>query len=495
MTAGNTLCKVALDVTSLAHPSQIFEKVRESWIPTQKVVVDEILAKIYAGFYEDSFSLFTQDLKKDMALYLFIYPAINTECFSDLNDYRKTGHKRFQTKLPEITHLLHQAKKRFSDKKSLHDTKFQSELLKEAVLSAEIVSCLSEKCGIKSELGYLLASLKYLGRTLLAWNYPKEFSQALHIMKTKSIEASLDTILSNIFGFSPSTLAAKVALEIGLEKEVCEFIGSPSGGDTSKISTSPNRKSLDKLGKICKLGEALAMAHSTIQHPVEEQDITQVIKLIEDQLGKNALNTIYKKTASLLKEKEETNSFLTSGSAVKELVSEKNKITNRVELIRLAKLANLPEETAHTIIRETLDRNTTKEVIRDIFYQMLPAQGIISSLVFVENPLEASLTPVFKKGTTSFIKASPVTLINSSINNQREQRHIIREVFYQKNCWLGEGISLDGDDSVYILAPIPDKNPIGVLYLEGKKDQISAENMEFLGKFTSKCFSYLYSSK
>jgi len=478
-----TLNTPKLDAARSYNKDQVFKKVTDSWIPAQTGMIDEILAKIYAGFYNNSMAVLVDDLKKDLGSYLYVCPTIVDMA---LKEYERgaNGQLELKTILPRVTLLLHQAKKNLRES-NLEDTSdFQREIFNEAVLSAEVVAKLSPEIGLAPDSCHALASLRYIGRVLLAWNYPEEFKEALVILNTKSVEASLDTILTNIFGFSPATLGGRVTLEMGLIKDISDPVET-TRHDTG--SHSNPQRTLDKLRRLCRLGEAFAMAHSSIRHPIQEDKIVEAIKLLKKHHKESALATIYQRV-SVFSIAQTTNYELFVNSSELEGEDEPTRrISEKIELVRLSRLAGIPTEKSRPVIDSLIGNQASDKVIKELFHFLLPEAGIVSNIVFIESPLEGSLIPIFKKGTSSFVKAAVVTLGAYS-----DQKHLARDIFYQKTPWIAEGISIDGDESIFALMPIPEKKPYGVLYLEARRQDIGKDALENLGKFTSKCFALLY---
>jgi hemoglobin-like flavoprotein len=453
------------------HIDSVLERVSESWIPAQGKVIDEIISKMYCGFYEESPELLLSDLKRDVSTYLY-----TTRAFAE-NGYSIRNHK---TTYPVLIPLLNEIKRKFAceDISQHARAPFQMEVLHEAIMSTAVVSELSKECNIEAHTSYSVAMLRHLGRALLAWNYPKEFSHALEILNEKSIESPLDRILSNIFGFSPSSLGGKIILEMGHGKNLVRCI---------HYNQTKKTPAYRQLLHICEIGEKFAMAHSTIQHPIKSKEISEVLSHITNKVGDKGIRRIYQSTSNL---------FQSYSKSYPEIYHSFNKIDQKnftkhlhgkICLTRLARAATIPNKQATALIEMVLEGSHPEKLIKKLFHEILPSLGITSSIVFTVSPLEETLIPIFKKGAPSFIKVEDI-----SIYAFQYKDNLIRDVFTLKKGHTARGISHDQKEKIFTTIPFPAKPPIGVLYLEAGNDLFSKKQIENLSLFVSGILEYFH---
>jgi hypothetical protein len=457
-------------ILASSNLNTVFEKVNTSWIPAQAKVIDEITSKIYCGFYDNSPQTLYSDLKKDISTFLFTARAL-PHSSEKLND---------KAVLTAIIPLLNELKKRHAtpDISSRAVSSFQIEVLHEAIMSATVVSELSAKFSYEEKITYSVAMLRHLGRALLSWNYPHEFREALEVLNKTRLESPLDRVLTNIFGFSPSTLAGKVILEMGFNKEI---LGC--------ISPELDRKNgtYGKLVSLCHLGEVFAMAHSTINHPIDADETSKVLSILSGQLGEEGIRKIYKTTSRLYEAYSKSYPELYDIHTTAESKTYSKNLYPRIHLTRLARAARIDKKEASAIISMVLEKNSPEELIKRLFHNVLPSMGITSSLVFTTSPLEGTLIPIFKKGSPSFIKPEEV-----SVYPLEERFNIVRDCFLYSRSHTSSGISPDKKERVFVLQTFPAKQPVGVLYIEGSNDSLSKKDIEYLSRFAGAVMEYLH---
>jgi hypothetical protein len=431
----------------------VSKKVLSSWIPAQAKVVDEIISKVYCGFYEKSPELLRYDLKKDVSTYLYTLPVFAR------GDESVQGASN---PVNQLVPLLHDVKKRFSRKEILDEPKrtFQLEILHEALMSASVVSEMSGKFSMRENTSYSVAMLRYLGKALIAWNYPKEFYEAIQLLRDKSISSSLDGVLTNIFGFSPSTLGSRIVLEMGVNKELFSYINPEKKGNTATYN---------RLLGLCELGESFAMAHSTIEHPIKADDVSSIISLISDNIGEMGLKRIYSNTSRLYDSYSKSYPQIYVSSIVNEENHIGANLSLKITLSRYARAAKIDKYIASKVINLVTDSKTPEDLIKTVFYKMLPSMGINSSLIFTLSPLERTLIPIFRKATPLFIKPDVIDL-----DPIEENSDIVRACFLESKEYLGEGFGQGSKEKCFSLSQFPEKKPIGVLYLES--DRLTMKN-------------------
>jgi hypothetical protein len=453
------------------HIDSVLEKVSESWIPAQGKVIDEIISKIYCGFYEESPELLLSDLKKDVSTYLY-----STKAFTE-NGYSIRNHKKTY---PLLMPLLNEVKSKFAckDIQQHAHAQFQMEVLHEAIMSSAVVSELSKEQNIEVHTSYTIAMLRHLGRTLLAWNYPKEFTHALEILNEKSIESPLDRILSNIFGFSPSSLGGRIILKMGHENNLVRCI---------HYNQSKKTPAYQKLLDICEMGEKFAMAHSTIQHPIKPKETSEVLSHISNKVGVKGITRIYQSTSNLFQSYCKSYPEIYHSYTKSDQKEFTKNLQGKIYLTRLARAATIPNKQAMSLIEMVLEGSHHAVLIKKLFYEILPSLKVSSSAVFTVSPLEKTLIPIFKKGSPSFIKVEDISIYETHLKD-----NLIRDVFTLRKSHTANGISPDKKEKIFTVTPFSLKSPIGVLYLEAENDLFSKKELINLALFVSGILEYFY---
>ncbi|MDC0357644.1 HDOD domain-containing protein [Oligoflexia bacterium] len=253
------------------------EHVNRLWFPVNNSLFSKIQEGLKKGSYDLGMEFLVEDIKKDFALY--------TYCLRELALQLQEEGVAFYLKDPiEFLEFagLERIKKVFSvDIRTISEhnttrmTPFQAKQFEATVVSASTAEVLAQKTDIDPNSAYFTALLRQLGLTLVAWNYPSVYEEAL---SEQTATDDLDTVISEKLGFSPILLAMALIEEWNPSSELEEAV---SAEDTQGT-----------LGKICRIGEALARANQPETYPSALSDWQMARSAIEASLGVKGFKTI-----------------------------------------------------------------------------------------------------------------------------------------------------------------------------------------------------------
>lgn len=265
--------------------------VNDYWIPCNPVTLKRIQNGLAQGTYNDAVDLLVKDITSDVALFTFCLRellglmkerhVIQTQPLNPIALMRSSG-------LQQLKEILGVKIAAVSNHKLASGSTLQVGRLQEVVMSATTAGELAHVHNIEDEMAYSAAVLRQLGLTLIAWNYSSMYQKAVAALKP---DQSLDLVLTEKFGFSPTSLALKVLEQCGLSNDVCLSLGL----DDDEPSYEEGHAVCSTLAKVCKVGEALARANNPEVYPSAKDDWIFAVQEVEAALGSDGIKVIQEK--------------------------------------------------------------------------------------------------------------------------------------------------------------------------------------------------------
>jgi hypothetical protein len=273
----------------------------EHWFPVNPVVHDQIVTRMRKGFYNKDLTPLVADVMSDPALFghclrkLFELardgeiPACAPFDFSSL--FKSAG-------LATLKNLIDRPVESLSPHNLDDLNEPRANCLHQMLLSASCAEVLSEKAKFPRAAGFAGAFMRQLGLTLIVWNYPHVFRQALWGVKRGE---TLDQALHALLGYSPRMLSLVLAKEWGLSGELLYAMGDkdvlPESGDPGRDKV---RVAAEVLLKSCEVGEVLAQASHPESYPKAFKRWEDAKQSIEGALGPYGLRLIETRLRSSL---------------------------------------------------------------------------------------------------------------------------------------------------------------------------------------------------
>jgi hypothetical protein len=158
--------------------------------------------------------------------------------------------------------------------------------MREALVSASASGTLANAQLQNQDLGFFTGLLRQLGLTLIAFNYPSVYQRATAAVRQGK---EIDESITEILGFSPSTLAIALAKQWNLPAGLCSVLDDDPEDIDRDIETNALGRSLREL---CRIGEALSRANEPETYPTARADWDFAERAITEKLGVNGLATI-----------------------------------------------------------------------------------------------------------------------------------------------------------------------------------------------------------
>jgi len=267
--------------------------VSDYWIPVNPALVTKVQKGLRSGYYDNRIEELLGDIRSDLSLFAGSLGKL-AEMIHDRGEELPTPFQPIellrQAGIEQLKEILKVQDKEGTQHRLTEGSDFQIGRFHEALVSASACEVLGESASLDPEGCYAAALIRQLGVTLIAWNYPAVYQEAVQNLKPGDL---LDTVLAQELGFSPSLLAIKMFGHHGISAEALSQIGLDSDIEAEELACL---SSIGKtIGGICKIGEALARAHHPKRYPSARDDWSFAKAAIEKQLGSKGIELIQQK--------------------------------------------------------------------------------------------------------------------------------------------------------------------------------------------------------
>lgn len=420
--------------------------VSAGWFPVNPNVFSSVQAKFQQGRYRATRRELIDDLRGDAALYLL--------CVREL---MRMLQKRGEVPGIEAINLeqadegvLHEALSGLMAGNALslssHSMENISEpqqaRLEELVLSSVTAEALAEKSGLSPGSTYSCSLLRQLGVTLLAWNFPHVYAQALQVMQSseRGTAQEFDHLVHSVLGFSPSMLAGRVVEMWGGEGPVAEFV------QDSEVTRQPKGVA-PTIAELCRVGEAFARANAPDRYPSARADWRSAADVIRRHLGSAGIAAIFRRAreasahyvaycpgleTSLSRSEATAKTLLKSG----ETLNEKNIF-----------ISACPEQIRQqfvTFYEKQGDGVSSDVVLREVADRLLPQLGCTGVAILSYEPTSQELVPVFIRGRVATSRVKRL-----SLRDTNNHLHPARLAFLQRQHVVEQGVSGSSERILY----------------------------------------------
>ena len=460
-----------------------FEKTSKDWFPANPKVMARVLSRVESGYYDARREALVDDLKADFSLYLSCLKELRSVLAQgktrrpvrDDGDAEKAKPERDSAVtdqlLLSIKNVLKESAGRISKFSLEKMTEAQAFRLRDSLLSASTAEVLSEKFQIDGRLAFTCALLRQLGLTLIAWNYPDVYQQALNSLAELKdpTEADFDAYMQNTLGFTPAMLGVRFAETWDLPPEIVTIMGA-SGGAKSEAGALNMRQggsagAVGVITQLCVVGEAFARANDPARYPHARDDWETVEKVIIQCLGPQGVQAVYQHAKDLSTHYAAYSPRVLSIAGA----SDGHVALNRSEYGRSLFEKNVyiracPERVRSKladVYAELHAGGISQALLRKFVHEIMPALGFDTVVGFTLDPTTASLVPMLKVGRPSFIRLKPAALIE-----QQTQANPITTAYSRHKPLCEVGITRLGERKTLLVGAMGKKRRIGVLYVE-----------------------------
>lgn len=250
-----------------------------NWFPVNGKVFSAVRESLKTGRYENNTKLFLSDLCKDSSLTLHLMKEIQSRSLTGpplanpLEAIMSLSNR-------EILDVLGASESHISIHSMFQLPKIQALRLKNSVSSTATTALLASKTGVNPVMAIGASSVRQLGLSLVAFNYPNLYQRAIIAQGTGG--AGIDEALFRLLGFTPVQLTRKV-LDGWRINPFLKAIVDPGVEVTDEVET---------VLELCRLGEAVGRLGDPEHYPNALDDWTRIGARLEEMLGPNALELI-----------------------------------------------------------------------------------------------------------------------------------------------------------------------------------------------------------
>jgi hypothetical protein len=252
------------DVPNYRRLQRAVEHVNTFWMPINK----SVLSLVSRAAAQSNFTDVKKYLRLDPSLYLYV---CRQQAKNGIEIFNSPRYERVAEYLP--VDVKEVSPHQYESATDLHFYKKH-----EISVSLAAILSLSDSFEVDDQQVYLTALFRSLGMNLILWNYSDLYLESLEEQRPT---LSIEKILTNKLGFSPSSLALKVIQEWGVSDEITCAIEYP------KIN--------GKINELCRIGESFAKAATPEIYPQAKNEWRIVKNQIHARLGENGLKLIQQK--------------------------------------------------------------------------------------------------------------------------------------------------------------------------------------------------------
>jgi hypothetical protein len=455
-----------VDATTTRILERAHRHVTDYWIPMTASLKERILINFQDGTYQRDIDLLLADIRSDYSLFIACLSELKTviELSGDGED-KVPGDgilAPLRTLSPDVleefvTNLLER-----SHSHDLESASFaQTARFQETFLSAGAAQELARSTHLDSETACASALIRQLGYTLIAWNYPTAYEEAMSALGDGD-QLSFDTALSQRLGFSPQMLAIRVVRDWGLPADLEAALKdsfNPLHEDSSVMAAASA-----SYGAVCRIGETLARANNPQVYPSAKSDWKVASREIERRLGRKGMDRIRAAFAHMCREYVSALPAIFRAGLVidsdfsKEALAYPGTTDGNPYLPHCEALVQKSLEHLYQAIS---NNNDSQRAIKQLVREVIPTARFSGGYVFTPDPQYTSLVARLEIGCPELGLER-----NIDLGSPDAPDHIAVEAFQSGSPVI---VRANPEERVLfsaIAAPLGTTQRLGVLYLE-----------------------------
>jgi hypothetical protein len=254
--------------------------------------------------------------------------------------------------------------------------------------------------------------LRQLGRTLIAWNYPRIFEQAM-----SSSSGNPDAHLNRMLGFSPTLLGIRIARQWQLIPEIRASMGDLQAARLCERKEQ-GAQNVTTLVKICEIGEMFSEAALSTSNSTESFEQWEKARgAIKNEIGEANFLRLQEKLSISLSDYEllapisfqNTNLMAPGRKGASQLSSLDS--SGRVSNAYINRLSSPLKEMLSELYASIDFEIASKANVDRLVKVIIPAAGFSSGCIYLFDPESRSLFPRLTVGSSTRKDFSPVSNI------------------------------------------------------------------------------------
>ncbi len=368
---------------------------------------------------------------------------------------------------------LHQIFSLDEEQISLHSlssiTRPQATALQNVLLASHAADAMASHLSLSEANAFSIANFRQLGLNLIAWNYPRMYSQYVHSGRYTSAE--IDREFLKLLGLSPLQVGARLASTWGVHPEVRSLI---EARPSSELIHSTDKTPHAKLLEVIEISELFARLKDPATSKLAESEWKKRESYIASLIPSNLLEGVAGQVRDVLGGYSKISEVICSLPLAPRNVVPLEESAK--ELAKKRALANSyvsrcpPEiQAAFISVYEAVEESTISvTAIQRLVGNTIPIVGFSRGCLFLVGKDGRTLVPSLRIGDrplgeyTHFL-SDPETGISSSI--------------YTAAPYCGSGIGITGKETLHVSGAFDGGVHLGLLYLE--YDDLMVENPNF----------------
>ncbi|MCO6432167.1 MAG: HDOD domain-containing protein [Deltaproteobacteria bacterium] len=459
------------------------EYVSDLWFPVNPELLAKIKLGLHGGVYDLDPESLVRTVSGDFSLFMYclreLLHTLQREgaklppLSNPVDILRAAGIERLRQLLDVDESRI--SRHSFDDIDEVQVARFQ-----ETMVSASSAEVLASSFRLEPEVGFSAALMRQLGHTLIAWNYPTVYKEALSSLDG---ESTLDVALAERLGFSPTLLAIRMLVSWGIPTQFCEalfLMDDEEEGDEDELAAF-NQILAGSLAKLCRIGEALARANNPKLYPNAAHEWEFAKQAIVEKLGKDGLEMIQDALADNIEDYVTFMPEIFTGASILEpdlhlAQAQQDCIISRNPYLALCGPVLRAKLTAIYISHP--QGYLYEKGLTELVHTVIPSSGFTAGCIYTIDPGVQMLLAQTKIGEMQLKKGAPIdySIVASDTDSVSVAFRSMEPVVEFNLAPTGELIS-------GIAGVIGHSNRIGVLYLEVPHSTFMQREKECIAEF------------
>lgn len=444
------------------------EHLARGWFPVNGTLLRSIKEKLSTGEYDSDPAKLIQELKNDFSLLTYCLKGLKD---TEIPNKKSLSPIEFLEKVPihDLKTVLSTTEGEISSHSFNEMVKPQALRLRHTLISTSTAETIAEKAGIDTKLVFSSALLRQLGLNLVAWNYPRIYSQVL--TKVAAGEGELDKLLHRALGFSPKQIALSMVLPNEIPKHLEEALR------TEKIEGSNEQASI--AARLCDIGETFAMVNDPEHFPGVTRSWDKTVAEINHFLGPNGLSLIKKRL-----DFQSANYIAVSPRNFDiDISPEKNLEIANFQLAsallnanpHIIKCPDWLKDKFRKVYARVTPGKVSPEALRVLVVDLIPSSGFHRGCIYLADNNGDTLFPKLRIGDSALDDFKVIHCRERSASESA-----IVDALYSNLPLKQEGAIMHGMKVTHVTGAIGTGDKTGVLYLEMSEDLVGKYESEHI---------------
>jgi len=345
--------------------------------------------------------------------------------------------------------------------------------IKHLLVSCSAAEAMGVERNINPDVAYSCALVRQLGLTLVAFNYPRIYGQAVASLKTDKDD--IEKILKKILGFSPTQIGIKLALGWNRNTQLQMGLGNsgPLSEDDDPLMAYRLRdvehKNGEELRKICEISESLARLNAG-EVPFATSKSWDLVKAqIKGYLGADGLQIISDKVGSYQSEYVNLSEELFKTEILEKPAVASTGLNSTEDLYAENTFVrnchgNLRGEFEQVYLQILLGE-ISPDAVNSLVGKVIPLAGFTKGCIYLADPKRFRLLPTVRIGRANI---SEYKILNYADAGKRT--HPVIDALNSASPLRQEDAFVNGEIVSIIAGMFGNETKSGVLYLEMGKE-------------------------